>query len=336
MPLRLNAYTFPLPDHDEKYCTRAKLDTGTFCNYDCTFCYYKDSLHIVTDFDTIRRRIDYIVECGIDEVDLSGGESSVHKEWFKILDYCKSKGLKISTISNGYKFANEEFVTKSKEHGLQEIMFSIHGHNAEIHDRVVGRRGAFDRLIKGYYNCKNAGLRVRLNYVITGASCKDEQEYIDLFNEMDPFELNFLTLNFFNQADQYLNYNTSTNHCKQLIDNLNIKIMNVRYTPYCYMKGYEKYVCNTFQHIHDIYDWNMAVYDQRIDAGVYKIDPYKALYMKAQEDRLNMYKKPDKCVDCKYLFICDGLENQVNDEVYPEPGTKIRDINHYRRGYYEI
>ena len=73
---------------DKPINNRAKLDTGTQCNYRCDFCYYFDKLDQVTPFETIKNRIDYLIDCGISEVDLSGGESSYHPDWFKILDYC--------------------------------------------------------------------------------------------------------------------------------------------------------------------------------------------------------------------------------------------------------
>ncbi len=103
----------PLLDN-EPICTRAKLDTGTLCNYKCTFCYYKDKLDICDSFEVIKERIDYLVKCGIKELDLSGGESSYHPDWFKILDYCTLNNLYISTISNGSMFSDYEFLKNQK------------------------------------------------------------------------------------------------------------------------------------------------------------------------------------------------------------------------------
>ena len=74
------------PDYNTPRCNRARLDTGTFCNYDCEFCYYQGDLDKVTNFSTIKGRIDILHKYGIEEIDLSGGESSVHKQWFEILD----------------------------------------------------------------------------------------------------------------------------------------------------------------------------------------------------------------------------------------------------------
>ena len=87
-------------------CNRAKLDTGTHCNYGCSFCYYIDKLNIIKPFELIKKDIDYFKACEITELDLSGGESSIHKDWFKILEYARGMGFSVSCLSNGSKFSD--------------------------------------------------------------------------------------------------------------------------------------------------------------------------------------------------------------------------------------
>lgn len=333
------ASTFKLKiDRTEPICNRAKLDTGTHCNYDCSFCYYKTQLHIKTEFDVIKERIDYLVDCGITEVDLSGGESSIHKDWFNILDYCKSKGLKISTLSNGFKFANYDFLKKSMEHGLEEILFSVHGYSDESHDVLVGRKHGFKNIKKAIKNAHDLGILVRINCTVTKDNYEGlPTEFVKLMEELNPFEVNFLTLNYWDDADNNncIDYSHVTPYIHRAIDNLDIEIINVRYTPYCFMKGYEQYVCNYYQHIYDIYDWNIAVYDKKIDAEVYKNDKLKALYNSAKSNRLHSYYKKPECLKCKHYFICDGVENQIKEiTLYPENGDHITEVNYYREGLY--
>jgi len=329
-----------IPDTTEPICERAKLDTGTHCQAKCFFCYYIDRLDEVTPFDVIRKRIDYLVECRIKEADLSGGESSIHKDWFKILDYCREKGLKISTLSNGIKFADFEFLNQSKEHGLSEILFSLHGYDEESHNQIVGSKIAFKNIIQSIKNAHKLGIKVRINCTVTNKNYTQiDTKFVELVRTLMPFEVNFITLNYWDDAktQKTIDYNQITPHIHKAIDELKdfVPYINVRYTPYCFMKGYEKYVCNYYQHIYDIYDWNIAVYDQNISPDEYKKDPLKALYDSAKRNRLNSYYKTKECFNCKYYYICDGIENSIQQiELHPESGEKISNPNFYRKNFY--
>jgi len=321
-----------------KICNRAKLDTGTHCNYKCKFCYYIDHLNDVTNFDIIKKRIDYLYECGITEIDLSGGESSIHKDWFKILDYCNGRFKSVTTLSNGYKFADLEFTQKSKNKGLKEILFSLHGSSEELHDELVQKKNAFKNILKAIKNANDVGIIVRINCTVTQDNYLHLDKFVDLVKQFNVFEVNFITLNYWSDAGKQIpiDYNEVTPKIHRAIDNLKgFCIINVRYTPYCYMKGYEEYVCNYYQHIYDIYDWNMAVYDRDIDANVYKQDPLKALFESAERNRNSSYYKPRKCFKCKHFYICDGIENNMNINVIPEEGEKITNPLFYREHYYE-
>jgi len=330
----MNVYNLPstakIEQSDRPINTRAKLDTGTFCNYACNFCYYYDKLHEITSLDVIKERIDYIAECGMTEVDLSGGESSVHKEWFKILDYCTEKGLRISCLSNGFKFADIEFLKKSREHGLREILFSLHGYDEVSHDKIVGRKNAFKRMIKAIQNCHELGIIVRFNCTVTKDNFKQlDNEYVDLVNSLQPQQINFLTLNHWDDANKIetFSYNESTPAIKSSIDKLNVPEIVVRYTPYCFMQGYEHYVCNTYHHIHDVKDWNIAIYNHTLDPDLYKKDPRSELYKKANENRNMFYTKQKECLKCKYYYICDGYEKVIKEiSLTPISGIKLQNL----------
>lgn len=328
-------------DTNEPYCNRAKLDTGTHCNYRCGFCYYKEKLSDVTDVSVIYRRIDYLVECGITEVDLSGGESSIHKNWFDILQYCTSRNLKISTLSNGYKFADRDFMKKSVDLGLREILFSVHGYDEDSHNQLVGNKHGFKRIVQAIENAHELGVLVRINCTVTHSNCESlPTKFTSLMSTLRPYELNFLTLNYWEDASeqQTIDYAVVAPYIKQTIDNVKefIPIINVRYTPYCFMEGYERYVCNYYQHIYDIYDWNIAVYDYSVNPSVYKANPLMCLYDSAKRNRLATYYKPKECMKCKHYYICDGIEKQIqNISVYPSPGERITRVNFYRQGFYK-
>lgn len=329
----MNYNQFSRPEiSDKPINSRAKLDTGLRCNYKCFFCYYRKNLDDPElSLEEIKKRADIIRDSGIQEVDLSGGESTIHSKWFDILDYCNENFKKVSCLSNGTRLKDFEFVEKSFEHGLKEVLFSLHGYDEESHDKIVGYPNAFKDILKAIENCQKIGIEVRINCTVTSKNMMHLDEYSELIKNINPLQLNYLPLNYWDDAQimKPEKYEMLSHFIKNSIDILseeNIEI-NVRYIPYCFMIGYEKYVCDTYQHIHDLRDWNILVYDLEKPKKSTKEDMYKEAFNK----RKYTYYKPKECFNCKYFYICDGIESKLkNQKVYPELGDKIRNSMEYR------
>ena len=314
---------------NEQLNNRAKLDTGPLCNYDCEFCYYSDRLTERTSFEVVKARIHELLDYGITQVDLSGGESSVDPNWFKILDYCNDRFEHVSCLSHGGKFSDKSFLERSQQHGLKEILFSLHGSTAEIHDKITRRKGSFDKIIKAIANAHELGIVVRINCTVYDKNYDTLSS--SLFNTLNPLEVNFITLNYWDDAGGSVgDYTLVTNAIKRCVDDLTAKYINVRYTPYCYMIGYEKHVCNQYQHIYDIYDWNKGIYNKSAGTNI------ERSYNAAKVDRLKYYNKPKECLKCSHFNICDGIENELDIPVHPINGDRISDILYHRKEFYEI
>jgi len=305
--------------------TRGKLDTGKECNYNCYFCYYQGHLDEQDSYEEIIERAKKLKDLGITEIDLSGGESSIHPDWFKILDYCNKNFNRISCLSNGSMFSDFEFLKKSKEHGLSEILFSVHG--IEDHDKIVQIPGAFENIIQSIINANNLEILVRINCTVTDKS-KNLEKYAHFINRIKPYQVNFLPLNYWSSANKMKkqDYYLITENIKKAIDIIYPEIeINVRYTPFCFMQGYEKYVVNTYQHIYDLKDWNICAYDYT------PLNKYKE---KAKTKIINSYYKPESCIKCKYFHICDGIEHKykdiASDILQPKYGKKIKNIMEFR------
>jgi MoaA/NifB/PqqE/SkfB family radical SAM enzyme len=335
--MNYNRFINPNPDTVDldvtPICPRAKLDTGTHCNYNCYFCYYKEQLHIVTPLETIIQRADKLKELGAKEIDLSGGESSIHKDWFKILDYCNENFDNVSTLSNGFKFADYDFLKESQNHGLSEILFSLHGYDAESHDAIVQKKNAFNRMMTAIDNAKKLGIKVRLNCTVTNDNAPHLPEYTKMVKDISPFELNYLPLNYWsdNRNATPQDYSLLSEKIKESIDEINDDfIVRVRYVPFCYFTGYERYLYDHYQHIFDIWDWNICWYD-------YKECNTLTDYFKTAKEKINYtYHKPKECYSCQYFHICDGVEKQYftgdNEfEVMPinSDKEKILDVTHF-------
>ena len=124
----------------------------TACNSRCIFCLDSDTpRNVYLDAADIKAEIDRgIDELGAEKIIISGGEASLHPEFVDLVQYAKERGYdRVQTVTNGYRFAERDFYRACVEAGLGEITFSLHGHTAELHDRLTQTPDAFRRLIKG-------------------------------------------------------------------------------------------------------------------------------------------------------------------------------------------
>jgi len=295
-------------------CLRAKVDTGKRCNYNCNFCYYKDSLNDpVRPLDEIKEEILNLKKAGIKEFDLSGGESSIHPDILEIIEFASEHSWngKVSMLSNGC--FNKNTLIKMKMAGLNEVMFSLHGWDETSHISIVGHRNAYYALLDIMKHCGDLDIKVRINCTIG-----DNFNTLLWTNNISSYlryisQINFLPINYWGDASKLntIDYEKISNDIKLMIDILksdtkNIEI-NVRYIPLCFMKNYEKYCVGTYQHIFDKGDWNIQVYDNAIGETVSK----EGMFETAFRNRTNTYFKPTSCRLCKYVYVCDGIEKKL-------------------------
>jgi len=127
------------------------VSLGTACNNRCRFCLDGDrdrglmlpEAELRVEIERGRR------ELGAEKLILSGGEASVHRSFTDLVRFAKASGYSwVQTITNGLRFSEPAFLAASLDAGLDEITFSLHGHTAELHDRLTGHPGAFRRIVR--------------------------------------------------------------------------------------------------------------------------------------------------------------------------------------------
>jgi len=124
------------------------------CNNGCLFCLDTDS-HDGTMVD--RSVVEQQIRRGRDEggqrLILSGGEPTIHPDFVSFLTLGRSLGYSwLQTVTNGRMFAYPQFARSALDAGLKEATFSMHGHNPDLHDRLVGVPGAFSQSLRGMRN----------------------------------------------------------------------------------------------------------------------------------------------------------------------------------------
>jgi len=100
------------PDHEQHSCLTL-LEICDACNLSCPICYAESGPHRTTykSLEQIDRMLDAIVgnEIEPDVVQISGGEPTIHPDFFAILDAAKRRPIKhLMVNTNGVRLATEE------------------------------------------------------------------------------------------------------------------------------------------------------------------------------------------------------------------------------------
>ena len=315
---------------------RSQIFVGTLCNYNCQFCYYGSKLNLPNSTSKVLEQLDFVHNYGIKDIEFTGGEPSIDPNWFNWLQYASKKFRHISTITNGYKFKDYNFTKKSRDCGLSEILFSLHGYDEESHEKITRKKGSWNDILKAIKNAKKLHIITRINVTVCNLNYQYLERQVPLLNKIKPLGLNYIALNYWEDAIHNNNdipYELIGEHIEKAINSLdktNIKYINIRYLPFCFIhRKYHKYVCGWHQHTYDYWDWNNAL----------KVLPSLKITLNsteyANEIRNSVYSKKNECIKCKYVAICDGIEKKLmdNNKVYPLKGDIIKDPLVFRKDY---
>jgi pyruvate-formate lyase-activating enzyme len=164
------------------------------CNNHCLFCLDSGIVgEKIRAVDEIRAEIDEGRRDGCERLILSGGEPTLHPDYLDLVAYGAGLGYSwVQTVSNGRMFSYSSFAARAVKSGLCEATFSMHGHEAKLHDRLVGVKGAFDQAIKGMDNLRNLGIVVNVDIVLTGLNAEQLPEIVEYFMQSGVREFDLL------------------------------------------------------------------------------------------------------------------------------------------------
>jgi uncharacterized radical SAM superfamily Fe-S cluster-containing enzyme len=100
------------PDHEQHSCLTL-IEICDACNLSCPVCYAESGTHRTTyrSMEQIERMLDAVVSNEIepDVVQISGGEPTIHPQFFEVLDAAKRRPIKhLMVNTNGIRIATEE------------------------------------------------------------------------------------------------------------------------------------------------------------------------------------------------------------------------------------
>jgi MoaA/NifB/PqqE/SkfB family radical SAM enzyme len=134
------------------------------CNLNCKWCGVKKGSSVLS-FSRIKSVID---RNNPKYVEFTGGEPLLRKDIFKLIDYCKSKGMFVSINTNG-TLINERNAGKIN---ADIVRISIDG-TEKINDKIRGK-GSFRKAVKGLNSLKKFNKKSKI--IISTAIGKDNKD----------------------------------------------------------------------------------------------------------------------------------------------------------------
>lgn len=142
-----------------RYIRTAHWSITGHCNYRCKHCYMSapDAKLGELSHEQIMSIVQQIIDCGVMEVSLTGGEPLVRKDFMEIVDALLAGGININTIySNGKLVTDKLLDALSKRDIYPEFNMSYDGVNG-WHDWLRGIPNAGKIAEDAFLRCKEKG-----------------------------------------------------------------------------------------------------------------------------------------------------------------------------------
>ena len=161
------------------------FEATTRCNHDCLHCYnvWKNPRPYpqgeLGTADTLAMLGAMLDQTGAGLVSLSGGEPMLRADLFEIVDFLAAHAVAVNFITNG-SLLDQAAIARLAPDKVSVFELPLLSSRRELHDRMSGAEGAFDRVTMAMAELKAAGQRVVGVFVATRLNLSTWRETAEL------------------------------------------------------------------------------------------------------------------------------------------------------------
>lgn len=114
--------------HNKPY--KVFLELTYNCNLRCPHCYIQEDLNKREKFrdkKEILNLIDEMEKQGVVELNITGGEATLHPDFLEIIRYATSKNMLVTLLTNGQNLYDKSYIDELKDCPLFEVRISLYG-----------------------------------------------------------------------------------------------------------------------------------------------------------------------------------------------------------------
>ena len=150
------------------------------CNDDCAHCYNARPRAFpempTEDWCAVLDRLWVI---GVPHICFTGGEATLRHDLPELVAHSSRLGHIVGLLSNGRRLSNSEYMRSLATAGLDHVQITLESSREEVHDRMVGARGAWKQTVAGVRNALEAGIFVMTNTTLLAENAGHIGETID-------------------------------------------------------------------------------------------------------------------------------------------------------------
>ncbi|MDP2316756.1 MAG: viperin family antiviral radical SAM protein [Pseudomonadota bacterium] len=143
------------------------------CNARCRFCFatFRDVDGELAVDDALRV-IDALRDAGAEKLNFAGGEPTLHRHLDRLVAHAKRSGLVTSVVTNGFKL---DRLLDTHAGDLDWVGLSVDSADEAVEVELGRSRGDHVRRSLALADrCREEGVRVKLNTVVTALNCRED------------------------------------------------------------------------------------------------------------------------------------------------------------------
>ncbi len=182
---KVATYSYPIKEICTSYFFPqvVTIELTNKCNLRCRYCFQNSSPSKKDFFSDPILLLSFLKDIDVKCIELSGGEPTLHPEFFKIINYIISNFENYSLITNGSLLSDKILQLLSTSKGAIQICIDS-SDKMEV-EKIAGTKAVFSKIINGVKKCVAYRIPVRIGMVLDDAkNIKDIENVLLLAKDL--------------------------------------------------------------------------------------------------------------------------------------------------------
>lgn len=192
----------------KRYILNAFLQLTPVCNFRCLMCYARmDKKEIdnagkhVMSFEEWKYYLDSLLDMGVVDIALTGGECTLHPDFSKIYSYCYDRNAAMYVLTNASAIT-EDILRLFASRPPRCVSVTVYGASPDTYDSLCANRSAFKKVYANVDKLAEVAINVRLKYTTVKENIEDLIEVERYFREKGYTLSAVDTLTRYDQSDE--------------------------------------------------------------------------------------------------------------------------------------